>query len=47
MRYLIKRGMIVIIYLDDLLVISRSRKRSRIDAKLVLDLLTRLGFLVN
>ena len=47
MRHLRRRGMVVIIYLDDILVLSRSKWQSRRDTGLVLSLLTRLGFLIN
>ena len=45
MRHL-KKGMIVIIYLDDL-IIRKSRNQSEKDTQMVLDLLIRLGFLIN
>ena len=44
MRHLRKKGMIVIIYLDDLLVLSNSRKLSERDTQGVLALLVTLGF---
>ena len=47
MRYLRKRGMIVIIYLDDLLILSESERMSSRDTQVVLALLVQLGFLIN
>ena len=47
MRYLRKKGMIVIIYLDDLLILSGSEKMSSRDTQVVQALLIQLGFLIN
>ena len=46
-RYLRKRGMIIIIYLDDILILSGSERLSRKDTQMVQALLLKLGFLVN
>ena len=45
-RHLRKKGMIIIIYLDDL-ILSNSRKLSDRDTQGVLALLVTLGFLIN
>ena len=47
LRHLRKRGMIIIIYLDDLLMIAMSRRKSEEDTVTVLNLLRQMGFLVN
>ena len=47
MRYQRKRGMIVIIYLDDLLILSGSEKMSKKNTQVVQALLSQLGFLIN
>ena len=46
-RYLRKRGMIVIIYLDDLLILGGSEKISSRNTQVVPTLLIQLGFLIN
>nr|ACB38666.1 reverse transcriptase [Daphnia pulex] len=47
MGFLRKQGMRLIIYLDDILILNRSREGAAKDFKQVVDLLLQLGFLIN
>ncbi|KZS19204.1 Uncharacterized protein APZ42_014437, partial [Daphnia magna] len=47
MGFLRKQGMRLIIYLDDILILNRSKEGAAKDFKQVIDLLLQLGFLIN
>jgi hypothetical protein len=47
MGFLRKQGMRLRIYLDDILILNRSREGAAKDFKQVVDLLLQLGFLIN
>jgi hypothetical protein len=47
MGFLRKKGLRLIIYLDDILILNTSRERVLADLEVVIDLLQRLGFIIN
>ena len=47
MGFLRKKGLRLIIYLDDILILNTSRERVLADLEVVIELLQRLGFIIN
>jgi hypothetical protein len=47
MGFLRKKGLRLIIYLDDILILNASRERVLADLEVVIELLQRLGFIIN